>query len=357
MRLLEAIVAANHARAPDADKANLATDSFTGGLPLIALTCIDSRLNDVFPGVLGIPEESFIWLRNAGNIITSPVGTTMRSLALACAIKGGKEIAVIGHTDCLVGKTTALTLIDNLAALGVPRARLPENLTEFFGLFASERQNVIKAAEFVRQSPFIGPAVPVHGLLLDTRTGRLEWLVNGYQTPASSTVTPLSTQKEAALDALQTNAPGPFAPLGNASAELQIGDVKFPERTIANEKQAAQWLKDVEIVDPTRTEPVPVTAAADTTESDLVRRFDKARRFKVIGTDNKVYGPIQGFQILKWIAEGRIDWKTPAQAEGGPDWRPLKDWVGRPPPPPVPDSPLPPTLQAALRIFKDKTRR
>ena len=42
---------------------------------------------------------------------------------------------------------------DAFKALGVERSGLPENLTEFFGLFASERQNVIKAVEFVRQSP------------------------------------------------------------------------------------------------------------------------------------------------------------------------------------------------------------
>ena len=73
---------------------------FTGELPVIALTCIDPRLNRLFPGVLGLPEEHFIWLRNAGNIITGPLSSTMRSLALACAVKGGREIAIIGHTDC-----------------------------------------------------------------------------------------------------------------------------------------------------------------------------------------------------------------------------------------------------------------
>ena len=29
----------------------------------------------------------------------------MRSIALACAIKGGREIAIIGHTDCKVAQT------------------------------------------------------------------------------------------------------------------------------------------------------------------------------------------------------------------------------------------------------------
>ena len=112
----------------------------------------------------------------------------MRSLALACAVKGGKEIVIIGHTDCQVGKTTTMQLIDRFRALGIERHMLPDNLNEFFGLFGSDRQNVIKAVEIVRSSPLIGPRVPVQGLLIDIETGKLEWLVNGYRRSNAATV-------------------------------------------------------------------------------------------------------------------------------------------------------------------------
>src|ERR1039457_6737796 len=165
MRLFEAIIDANH-RAVDGDNsAGLHPAEFAEDLPVIALTCIDPRLNGFFPNVLGIPAEQFIWLRNAGNIITAPLSSTMRSLALACAVKGGKEIAVIGHTDCQVAKTTTMQLLDKLKAFGVERHLLPDNINEFFGTFGSERQNVIKACDIIRQSPLIGPKIPVHGLL------------------------------------------------------------------------------------------------------------------------------------------------------------------------------------------------
>src|SRR4029079_7712177 len=84
-------------------------------------------------------------------------------------------------TDCLVAKTTTMQLLERLRALGVERHLLPDNINEFFGIFASERQNVIKAADIVRHSPLIGPKIPVHGLLVDIESGKLEWLVNGYQ--------------------------------------------------------------------------------------------------------------------------------------------------------------------------------
>ncbi len=184
MKLFEAIVDANQ-RAARGEKAGVHVGEFADSLPIVVLTCIDPRLNPLMPAVLGIPEEHFIWLRNAGNIITGPMSSTMRSIALACAVKGGREIAIIGHTDCRVKQTSASALIDRFSALGINRSKLPDNINEFFGLFASERTNVIKAVEFVRQSPLISPRMPVHGLLVDIQSGQLEWLVNGYTSLAA----------------------------------------------------------------------------------------------------------------------------------------------------------------------------
>src|SRR6266513_5334795 len=126
MRLLEAMVEANHRAVAAGTKATLNPAEFADALPVVALTCIDPRLNRLIPEVLGVPEEQFIWLRNAGNIITGPISSTMRTLALACAVKGGKEIALIGHTDCHVRKTSVSELTDRFRALGIDRSRLPE---------------------------------------------------------------------------------------------------------------------------------------------------------------------------------------------------------------------------------------
>src|ERR1700676_2665951 len=111
MRLFEAVFAANQRALAGDHTAGVRIADYADEVPVIALTCIEPRLNRLLPGVLGLPEESFIWLRNGGNIITGPLSSTMRSLALACAIKGGREIAVIGHTDCHVRQTTAAALL------------------------------------------------------------------------------------------------------------------------------------------------------------------------------------------------------------------------------------------------------
>jgi carbonic anhydrase len=227
MRLFEAIIDANHRAVSGDNSAGLHPADFADELPVIALTCIDPRLNALFPNVLGLPGEQFIWLRNAGNIITSPLSSTMRSLALACAVKGGREIAIIGHTDCQVCKTTTSQLLDKLKALGVERSRLPDNINEFFGMFATERQNVVKACDIVRQSPLIGPKIPVHGLLVNIETGKLEWIVNGYESrqlsalPANNAFSPSTDASTRELGA------GPMA-------DFHFGEMKFPEMKIGD---------------------------------------------------------------------------------------------------------------------------
>ena len=244
MRLFEAILEANHKVTPGNRTVAIPVSEFAQALPVVALTCIDSRLNSLLPGVLGIAEEHFIWLRNAGNIITSTTSSTMRSLALGCAIKGGKELAVIGHTDCRVGQTSILQLLESLKALGIERAGLPENLTEFFGVFASERQNVLKAVDFIRRSPLIGPALPVHGLLVDIQSGRLEWLLNGYQA--------LDTVAARFVATIKADHPSLQSPFGSAAlAEFNIGEMTFPEAKIGEAPQpAADWLKGVKVPEP-----------------------------------------------------------------------------------------------------------
>ena len=181
MRAFEQIVRWNQRVTAGEKLEQMPAEECAASLPLIALTCIDPRLNAHLPNVLGLREEQFIWLRNAGNVITGTTSSTVRSIALACAVKGGREIAIIGHSDCGVRKLTMNDLLDRFHALGISRNQLPDDLRGFFGLFASERDNVLRGVEFVRRSPLIGASIPVHGLLIDVTSGRLEWVVNGYE--------------------------------------------------------------------------------------------------------------------------------------------------------------------------------
>ena len=264
MRLFEAIIDANHRAVAGDEHAGLHPTEFESELPVVALTCIDVRLNALLPEVLGVPKDQFIWLRNAGNIITGPQSSTMRSLALACAVKGGKEIAIIGHTDCQVGRTTMSELIEDFRRLGIERHLLPTNMNEFFGMFASERTNVIKATDIARQSPLIGPKIPVHGLLVDIETGKVEWLVNGYQT--------LETTGK-------THQPpaGPTLATLKSLTDFEIGGIKLPDTKIGEGvAHVGEWL--AEKLGQAPAQPPPAAEPAAPPPAPVVRTTYEAWR-------------------------------------------------------------------------------
>ena len=49
--------------------------------------------------------------------------------------------------------------------------------------------------------------------------------------------------------------------------------------------------------------------------------------FKIIGGDGRQYGPVSADQIRQWIAEGRANAQTLAQAEGSVEWKPLGQYA------------------------------
>lgn len=236
MRLFEAIIDANHRAVAGDASAGLHPSDFADALPVAALTCIDPRLTAFFPNALALPSDQFIWLRNAGNVITGPLSGTVRSLALACAVEGGREIAIIGHTDCHEAKTPTMRLLEKLQALGVERGRLPDDLNDFFGAFGGERQNVIKACDIARHSPLIGTKIPVHGLVMDIDTGKLDWVVNGYETPAAQAPAAPPTADFPKLESL-----GSFK-------DFALGEMKFPEAKIG--EVAAKIQNEIQTLKP-----------------------------------------------------------------------------------------------------------
>ncbi|HEX4122159.1 MAG TPA: carbonic anhydrase [Verrucomicrobiae bacterium] len=235
MRLFEAILAANQRALAGDNSAGVHVADYADELPVVALTCIDPRLTRLLPGALGLTEENFIWLRNAGNILTGPLSSTMRSIAMACAIKGGREIAVIGHTDCRVSQTSAAALIDRFKGLGVERNKLPDDIAGYFGLFTGERQNVVHCVDVIRSSPLIGPKTIVQGLVINIQTGGLDWVVNGYEMPPRTVVPAAGLQ---------------FPELGSMMGALggntpfQMGEMKYPDVKIGEAVQKATQAPD-----------------------------------------------------------------------------------------------------------------
>ncbi len=58
--------------------------------------------------------------------------------------------------------------------------------------------------------------------------------------------------------------------------------------------------------------------------------------YKIIGIDQKVYGPVSAEQLRRWLAEGRLNQASLVLAEGTTDWKPLASFPEFTAPPLVP---------------------
>jgi prepilin-type processing-associated H-X9-DG protein len=83
--------------------------------------------------------------------------------------------------------------------------------------------------------------------------------------------------------------------------------------------------------------------------------------YKIIGADQKTYGPVSADTIREWIASRRANASTQVQAEGSADWKPLsefpefKDALAAEPAPAqraasVPAAPAPPPKTSGMAI-------
>src|SRR5277367_4935972 len=50
-----------------------------------------------------------------------------------------------------------------------------------------------------------------------------------------------------------------------------------------------------------------------------------ASMYKIIGADQKEYGPVSAEQLRQWIAEGRVNGQTRVQAVDAMEWKSMAD--------------------------------
>jgi carbonic anhydrase len=145
-------------------------------------TCMDTRLVEFLEPALGIGRGDAKIIKNAGNTLVDPGGGVVRSLVVAIYALGCEEVLVVGHRDCGMGQLDESALRQKMLAQGVPAeaiAKLTPNLGDWLGAFHDPVGNVERVVGLLRDNPLLPKTVPIHGLLFDPNSGRLDLLVDG----------------------------------------------------------------------------------------------------------------------------------------------------------------------------------
>lgn len=148
-------------------------------------TCMDTRLVDFLEPAMGIRRGDAKVIKNAGNTLVDPLhGGVIRSLVAAIFMLGVDEIFVIGHEDCGMASVNPTQLKEKMIARGIAAdsiETLVPDLAQWIGAFGCPNENVADVTGKIRANPLIPNDVPVHGLIFCPNDGRLEVVVNGYE--------------------------------------------------------------------------------------------------------------------------------------------------------------------------------
>nr|WP_295971266.1 carbonic anhydrase [uncultured Bacillus sp.] len=153
---------------------------------MVILTCMDTRLLELLPRAMNVRNGDIKLIKNAGAVINHPFGSVMRSILVAVYQLNANEILVIGHHDCGMGGLKADEMIQNMKKLGVKDETL-ETL-EYSGIdvkkwlkgFSKVEESVANSVEIIKNHPLLPENVPVHGLVINPETGKLDIVINGY---------------------------------------------------------------------------------------------------------------------------------------------------------------------------------
>jgi carbonic anhydrase len=190
MSVLPEILSHNAAFVRRREYEPMLTDQFPNKR-LVVVSCMDARLVELLPRALGLGNGDMKLIKNAGAIVTDPFGSVARSILVAVYELGASEVAVIGHYGCGMTGLSCARVLDKARHRGISEETLQTlkhagiDLPAWLTGFESPEAGVRGSVDVIRNHPLLPKEVPVHGLLMNPESGKLDVLIDGNEVIAS----------------------------------------------------------------------------------------------------------------------------------------------------------------------------
>ncbi|KXZ23188.1 carbonic anhydrase [Bacillus nakamurai] len=151
------------------------------------LSCMDTRLVELLPHAMNMRNGDVKIIKSAGALVSHPFGSIMRSLLVAVYELNADEVCVIGHHDCGMSKINSEDMLGKIVERGIPKKRIDMlkhsgvDLDQWLKSFDSVEASVTDSVNVIKNHPLFPDNVPVHGLVIDPETGKLDLVIDGYQ--------------------------------------------------------------------------------------------------------------------------------------------------------------------------------
>ncbi|WP_404456935.1 beta-class carbonic anhydrase [Oceanobacillus kapialis] len=154
---------------------------------LLILACMDTRLVELLPKAMNVRNGDVKILKTAGALVSHPFGSIMRSILVGVYELGIDEICVVGHHDCGMAGIQVDKTLQKMKDRGITEEKLDTlqysgiDFEEFLKGFDDVEESVKHSVSTVNNHPLLPTDVPVHGLVINPDTGKLDLVVDGYK--------------------------------------------------------------------------------------------------------------------------------------------------------------------------------
>lgn len=151
------------------------------------LTCMDTRLTELLPQALNIKNGDAKIIKNGGGTIVHPFGSAMRSILVAIYELGVEEIYIIPHHDCGICNLDTTEMVDKMMKRGIEHSLINNlfhsgiDIRKWLHGFEDVEESLNKSISIVKNHPLMPKNIPIHGLIMDPETGKLDLIVNGWE--------------------------------------------------------------------------------------------------------------------------------------------------------------------------------
>ncbi|AYC30255.1 beta-class carbonic anhydrase [Paenisporosarcina cavernae] len=147
---------------------------------MVILTCMDTRLVELLPKAMNVKNGDIKMVKSAGAVINHPFGGIMRSLLVAVYELKAEEIYVVGHYDCGMSSIKPEAIKEKIIDRGISKdtfdtlANSGIDVDEWLQGFDNVADSVRHSIHMIRKHPLMVKDIPVHGLVIDPATGKLD---------------------------------------------------------------------------------------------------------------------------------------------------------------------------------------
>ncbi|MGG1514990.1 carbonic anhydrase [Paenibacillus oryzisoli] len=153
---------------------------------MVVVTCMDTRLTELLPKAMNLHNGDAKIIKNAGAIVSHPFGSLMRSIIVAVYALEADEVFVVGHYDCGMTGLNSENVLKQAKIRGISDDVIETlghagiNLDTWLTGFNHVRDGIENSVKVIRNHPLLPKNLPVHGLIIDPETGRLDLIDEGY---------------------------------------------------------------------------------------------------------------------------------------------------------------------------------